>query len=447
MKTRKKTTRVVVSILAVAILALLPLSTRAGSLKPSAPPGLMMKTLDEIEPRVPVQTLPGDANSLYVISEAGSYYLTGNITGEPNKCGIKVAAGNVTLDLMGFALIGVPGSLDGITVKSVVWDETENPKAGVGNGTIRDWGGNGIHLMEYLEPTHLQLEELSVHNNGGHGIFDETENPKGFQIEKLSAHNNGGDGIRIRGGFGHMEDVSFCHNGGNGIFAYDGFLKIDGGSVSNNDANGLVVDGNSCCHIEDVAFTYNGGDVIHILGMMTNVDAYSSYASHNGGHGVFVYGMLDAYQVLASHNGGVGIIVNGSGNLNQCTAVGNGAAGIQVGSGSTVKNCAARGNTGDGILVPSNCQVVGNTCESNGPSGDVDAAGIHATGSGNRIEANHVINNDVGIDVGSAGNLIIRNSARGNTSNYDIASGNTVGPIIDDSDIATDSNPHANYAF
>jgi hypothetical protein len=59
------------------------------------------KTLNNVEPRTPISSLP------YTISAAGSYYLTGNLTADAN--GILVDANNVTIDLAGFSLIG-PGS-------------------------------------------------------------------------------------------------------------------------------------------------------------------------------------------------------------------------------------------------------------------------------------------------------------------------------------------------
>ena len=492
METKQKRTKVVVSVLVLAGLVVLALTATGGNLEPSGPPGPTMKTLDEVEPRIAVQSLPGDANSLYVISETGSYYLTGNIAGEPNKCGITIDANNVTVDLMGFGLIGVPGSLDGFCVQ---YEETDEPlpieevsfNFSIRNGTICNWGGNGIDAYDMF----LMIEggvvegKILVHSNS--------------ELLNVSANSNGEMGFRGRNCHTHMEDVSFCNNGGNGIDAYNGFLTIENVEASDNDANGLCVDGNSCCHMEDVSFCYNGGNGMHILGMMTNVDAYSGYASHNGGNGMYVnttgesyvhmeqvsfnsndanglvvdgnscchlegvaftynvghgavvgvYGMLDAFQVMAPHNGGGGIIVNGSGNLNQCTVVGNGGNGIQAGIGSTVRNCTARGNTGDGIVVSSSCQVVGNTCESNGVGvvGTTDPAGIRATDSANRIEDNHVIGNNVGIDIDAAGNLIIKNSASGNTTNYEFAADNTVGPTVGSSDIVSSSNPHANYEY
>jgi len=223
--------------------------------------------------------------------------------------------------------------------------------------------------------------------------------------------------------------VSFCNNGGSGVNAYDAYLTIEGIEAHQNDGHGLCVDGNSCCHMKDVSFTYNGGNGMNILGMMTNVDAYSTTSGHNGGSG---------------------IIINGSGNLNQCTVVGNGGNGIETGTGSTVRNCTARGNTADGIVVSSRCYVVGNTCESNGLGviGTTNPAGIRATGGANRIESNHVIGNSIGIDIDAAGNLIIKNSASGNaTTNYELATDNTAGPTVGSGDIVSSNNPHANYEY
>lgn len=79
----------------------------AGDINP--PPGSIgstMKTLVEVEPRVAVQSLPGSATALHVISEPGSYYLTGNITGVADNRGIEVASDVVSIDLNGFSLVG-----------------------------------------------------------------------------------------------------------------------------------------------------------------------------------------------------------------------------------------------------------------------------------------------------------------------------------------------------
>ena len=76
-----------------------------------------------------------------------------------------------------------------------------------------------------------------------------------------------------------------------------------------------------------------------------------------------------------------------------------------------------------------------------------DGAGIHVTGSGNRIESNSSTGNDRGIDVGSSGNLIIRNSASGNTTDYDILGGNKDAQVLSPGSGFTSTNPWANFSF
>ena len=84
-----------------------------GSLTPPGAPAPVMKSLDQIEPRTIVNAAntPGDSGNSFIITNAGSYYLTTNLVGVSSKNGIKIAANNVALDLNGFALLGVPGSL------------------------------------------------------------------------------------------------------------------------------------------------------------------------------------------------------------------------------------------------------------------------------------------------------------------------------------------------
>ncbi|MGZ5022930.1 MAG: hypothetical protein ACXWAX_10115, partial [Chthoniobacterales bacterium] len=83
-----------------------------GSLTPPAAPTPTMKSLDQIEPRTPISSLP------FTISTAGSYYVTANLTGVVGQHGITINADNVTLDLGGFELIG-PGSSVTVGVRVV----------------------------------------------------------------------------------------------------------------------------------------------------------------------------------------------------------------------------------------------------------------------------------------------------------------------------------------
>ncbi|HVZ93498.1 MAG TPA: hypothetical protein VG797_03210 [Phycisphaerales bacterium] len=68
-----------------------PLTPPAGPVAPTTGP----------EPRVAINAAntPGDADatpSMFKITQPGSYYLTGNITGTSGKAGIEVASSDVT---------------------------------------------------------------------------------------------------------------------------------------------------------------------------------------------------------------------------------------------------------------------------------------------------------------------------------------------------------------
>ena len=107
-----------------------------------------------------------------------------------------------------------------------------------------------------------------------------------------------------------------------------------------------------------------------------------------------------------------------------------------------MRSCTAGLNVDDGIQVTSGCHLVGNTCDSNGT--DNGAAGIHATGSSNRIDGNNMTGNTTGLAVDAEGNLIVRNSAAENGSNYGIVGGNKVGTITSD---PTSAGPWDNFEF
>src|SRR5450631_3519420 len=128
-----------------------PSALRAqGSLTPPGAPAPTMKSLDQVEPRTPVDTnnTPGNVSFEFYINQPGSYYLTAKIVGVSGKSGIGISANNVTLDLNGFLVQGVSsGLVNGIFTYNTCTNIT------IRNGTISGWnrGANSYANSEVLE--------------------------------------------------------------------------------------------------------------------------------------------------------------------------------------------------------------------------------------------------------------------------------------------------------
>lgn len=156
-----------------------PLDPPAGPVAPTPGP----------EPRTPIgpTTTPGDADSTFRIAAPGSYYLTGNLSGQATKHGIEIAASGVTLDLNGFELRGVPGSLDGV---SAVGTNLRN--LSIFNGTVALWGGDGVDLKT-APATACRVERLTAAGNTGTGIRG---GPAGT-ITRCTSSRNLADGFHL----------------------------------------------------------------------------------------------------------------------------------------------------------------------------------------------------------------------------------------------------------
>lgn len=89
-----------------------------GSLTPPGAPAPMMKTLDQIEPRMTLGT-PGQTNTATLTIKApGSYVLMGPVQVGSGD-GIAIAASNVTLDLNGFTISSSANPRSGTGITSV----------------------------------------------------------------------------------------------------------------------------------------------------------------------------------------------------------------------------------------------------------------------------------------------------------------------------------------
>ncbi len=406
-------------LLAVLCGAALTSSLAAGPLTP--PVGAVtssFKTLSEVEPRIAINATntPGDADSVFRITQPGSYYLTGSVTGQAGKKGIELAASGVTIDLNGFELVGVPTSLCGIermldTGGTIV----------IRNGGIRGWGLDGIRAFGQQGVT---VESVQAFANAGSGIAV----GNGAIVRHSTAIGNVVYGIRA-GDTCVVEGCTAVSNTNVGILAAQGSI-VRGCASKSNGSNGIEVGQNSTVVSCTVRF--------------------------NAGIGLSLMDGSVASGCTTFANSGNGIEMRHGGKIMQCASEDNGGHGIAVSSDAVVEGCNSSGNIGSGIVAASNCTIVGNTSTWNGKDAG-DGAGIATTGVRNRIEGNACAYNDRGIDVAVTGSFIARNRCGSNTKNWQIASGNICLVVIGTSAPAINGNsggvapgstdPNANFTF
>ena len=390
------------------ILALPIFAFGQGTLTPPGAPAPTMKTLAQVEARTIINSTntPGDATNSFIISAPGSYYLAGNITGVASKSGIQVSADDVTVDLNGFALIGVPSSGDGINVSGT------RTNLAIRNGTVRGWAGDGIVTTG---ADNGRYHDLRLSANGGRGLACGPNS----MVSNCAARGNSANGIQALGG----STISGCTaeaNTGDGINALDG-SSVSGCTALNNGTSGIVA------------------------GVGSLITACTAYA--NGQHGINVADSSNVNDCAVRSNGEDGIVTGFDCIVSRCAVRRNDGNGIVASTGNTVNECTVGFNGADGIVVEADCLITRNNCRQNGRLGS--GSGIRVTGgSQNCIEANNATGNaDIGFLLQTAGNILIRNTARANFANYAVTSGNTVGPIFPGSDPITTDNPWANLNY
>lgn len=358
---------------------------------PAGPIAPTMKSLDRIEPRVCINDLPGDQGAMHVITRPGNYYLAGEIIVEAGKSGIVCALDvdsdddNISIDMNGYSVTGLPGSLNGIWCPLVanVRVEKFNVKQEYGPTTgTRRCGGDGI-LIEGADDA--SVFGVDSENNGGAGISVKSavKFKAGADLsKKVNIANNGGGG----GGGGiivlQCESVSLhgmnvSDNFGDGVRVTitdpdnrDESISMDELSLHGNMGDGIEIvhssGDNARVRIRRASMDANAGDGMRVTGSGDESISYDFdelHSSHNGGYGANITALNNArisVHVTDSRftsNVLSGLRSNGdeAGVLKGITVIGssatrNGLHGFEVlADGGVFDRCIASENNGNGF--------------------------------------------------------------------------------------------------
>ncbi len=376
--------------LSIGFLATLCALAGAGPIDPpSGPVTGTMKTLNEVEPRIAINEVntPGDADSLFKITQPGSYYVTGNVTVPAGKNGIEVAVSGVTIDLRGFEFQGVDGAWNGVAA------DANRTGLAVRNGTFRNFDGSGVNAWSADCAT---VVGVRVFDGGGKGIA------VGSRSMVADCISNGNHTGIVAGPF---STISACTAGRN---TQEGFDLGSGVAATE-----CVAEGNG-------GFGIRGGDAVSRC-----VSAWNSSGFFGGG----------AFEgCSAESNDFDGFYLTGAATVTGCVAAGNGRHGINLVTGAgRISGNACTGNGfdstgGSGIYVgdgTKGCTIADNTCSGNDH-------GIFVVGTRNQILGNSLADNSVsGLTVTGQYNLITGNKARNTTGvNWNIVAGNRAGLFV-----------------
>lgn len=270
----------------------------------------------------------------YTISSPGFYYITKDLTCAYGNHGISVESDNVTIDLMGFSIIGSPGVAavyDGIYMNT-----RENVE--IRNGTVRNFSRNGIN--EPVAGKGHRIINIRVKDNSGGGIVLKSE---GNIVERCTAEGNINTGIYVW--WRSTVTGNVCTNNGNhGIFT-SSYSTVSGNTCINNgltQAIGHGIAAGTCATVTGNNCSYNHDDGI---------------------------------------NTSTGSTVTGN------TCDDNTDDGIEAGLGSTVVGNTCRNNNDYGIKLGGFNLVDQNTATSNAAGKDIE----EATGSMYGVNVPHII--------------------------------------------------------
>lgn len=194
----------------------------------------------------------------YTISSSGFYYITKNLTCAAGVHGILINADNVTVDLMGFSLIGPGGTGSNYDGISILGRSTVE----IRNGTVRGFKRYGIGESSVSGVGH-RVFNMRLKNNGSHGVYLLGTSHLVEKCTALENDSSGCYGIYVYSGSTVTGNICY-DNGDNGINADEG-STVTANTCYQNSGSGIyagagsTVIGNTCRYNTKHGI-YLGGD-------------------------------------------------------------------------------------------------------------------------------------------------------------------------------------------
>jgi len=359
---------------------------------------------DEVRIPIPV------SDNTYVITQPGSYYLTGNKTVSGVNA-INIQSSNVTLDLMGFSLFG-----DGSTGYGVRFTSGFDNVV-IKNGAISGFGNAGIY-SGFSTAHSQQVIDIRAVNNG---VLGSTRSFSGIvlagntnRIERCLVAGNGGDGLFAGSSSIIHSNTAKGNSGTYGIYGGSG-SQLNGNTAYLNTGIYAMYGSNNSLLTNNAV--YNNTVTSAIFARKGSTVQGNTVYFNTGDNGLRLESAVTiSGNTVYGHKGFYGIYSDGDANITNNTVSGNANWGVWCNSGCNIIHNTINNNNYSnigaigGLLVLHDSRVKGNLLDGN------LGVGIFVNGVGNILDDNHVTDSSTGIFFQNNSNLFRNNTLNGNST-------------------------------